>query len=219
MPTSRTSPHGDIIASAAKVHLSPIGLVRKGKSRLWLKDHRWWVAVVEFQPSAWSKGTYLNVAASWLWQDKDHFSFDEFKRVGGFAEFTDPESFAGAADTYASRAADEVQSLQLRFPTLQAVANHLRATADGNPWLHYHAMMASLADGQLQAAQTQLQALLRFDHDVPWCHELKAKAAAMAAAATDRPTGRAIVSREVALARAKLRLPMIDESALWQEAQ
>jgi len=219
MDSPHPSPHGDLIAAAAKAHLSPIGMKRKGKSRIWLKDNRWWLAVVEFQPSAWSKGTYLNVAATWLWHAKDHLSFDECKRADGFAEFTGPESFALAADKYASLAATEVLSLCGRFPTLSSVARHLRAKADGNPWAHYHAMMASLANGDLEFAKGQLKALSRVEHNVPWCLELKAKAAATMAEANDASAARTLVSKEVATARTLLKLPVVEESSIWQVAQ
>jgi hypothetical protein len=53
--------HDRIIADAAKAALGPLGFKRKGRSRTWLADHGWWLTVVEFQPSAWSKGSYLNV--------------------------------------------------------------------------------------------------------------------------------------------------------------
>ncbi len=194
-------------------------MTRRGKSRLWLKDNNWWVAVVEFQPSAWSRGTYLNVAATWLWHAKDHLSFDECKRIGGFAEFTDPQSFAFAADKYASRSATEVLSLCEQFPTLSRAAKHLRAKADGNPWHHYHAMMASLANGELVCAQAQHQALSRVEHDVPWCVDLKAKAAAIMFEAKDERSARALVSAEVAAARRLLKLPAIEDNSIWQVAQ
>ena len=219
MDNPRRSPHGDLIATAAKAHLSPIGVKRKGKSRLWLKDNGWWLAVVEFQPSAWSKGTYLNVAAMWLWHAKDHISFDEHKRVGGFAEFTDPESFALAADQYSSRAAVEVVSLLHRFATLDRVAMHLRAEEDGNPWRHYHAMMASLANGELDLAQGQCETLSRIKHDVAWCLELKAKAAEITAQAKDAAIARTLVTSEIAAARTLLKLPPVGEASLWRSQQ
>jgi hypothetical protein len=100
MRESRPSTHGNLIAAAAKAHLSAIGMNRKGKSRIWIKDNHWWLAIVEFQPSGWNKGTYLNVAATWFWHPKEHFAFDEIKRADGFAEYTDPQSFAMAADKY-----------------------------------------------------------------------------------------------------------------------
>ena len=51
-------------------------MVRKGQSRLWLDDNGWWMAIAEFQPSQWSKGTYLNVAVSWQWYPRVDYAFD-----------------------------------------------------------------------------------------------------------------------------------------------
>jgi hypothetical protein len=74
------------IAEAAKRRLRPIGFLRKGRSRIWLSDHGWWVAVAEFQAGGWKKGSYLNVAAHWLWSSSGHISFDYGGRHGGFEE-------------------------------------------------------------------------------------------------------------------------------------
>jgi hypothetical protein len=208
--------HGDLIAKSGKAHLLPIGMKRKGKSRVWLKDNRWWLAIVEFQPSAWNKGTYLNIAASWLWYPKNHLAFDELDRVENFAEFADPQGFALAADRYASRAASEVRSMETKFSTLDGVARHLRSKADGNPWHHYHAMMASLANGELTLARNQQEALSRFEHNVPWCTELKAKAAAIMVEATDTKSAKAVASREVTVARERLKLSALEASAIWR---
>ena len=60
-------PHQKIINAVAKATLSPQGFFRKGSSRIWLQDNGWYLTVVEFQPSSYSKGTYLNVAMHFLW--------------------------------------------------------------------------------------------------------------------------------------------------------
>lgn len=53
--------HNRVINAEAWRLLKPFGLTRKGRSRVWLDDHGWWLIQVEFQPSSWSKGSYLNV--------------------------------------------------------------------------------------------------------------------------------------------------------------
>ncbi len=64
---AQTNEHGRIIAAVAKSALAPLGFRRKGASRVWLADHGFWLDVVEFQPSGFSKGSYCNVAVHWLW--------------------------------------------------------------------------------------------------------------------------------------------------------
>jgi hypothetical protein len=54
---AKANEHGRLIAAAAKAALAPLGCVRKGQSRVWYSDQRYWVIAVEFQPSGWSKGS------------------------------------------------------------------------------------------------------------------------------------------------------------------
>lgn len=75
------SAHSRLITAATRTHLRPLGCVQKGRSRVWLDDQGWWVGMVEFQPSSWSKGSYLNVGACFLWNEKDFLSFDAGHRV------------------------------------------------------------------------------------------------------------------------------------------
>lgn len=64
---AKQNEHGRIIAAAAKATLLPIGCRRIGQSRCWISDQRYWIIFIEFQPSAWAKGSYLNVTPHWLW--------------------------------------------------------------------------------------------------------------------------------------------------------
>src|SRR5262249_20811083 len=97
--------HSKLITAAARTILRPLGLFQKGRSRTWLDDRGWWVGVVEFQPSSWSRGSYLNVGCMWLWDVKNYVSFDEGYRVESFAEYQDDDQFRQAATDLANRAA------------------------------------------------------------------------------------------------------------------
>ena len=87
--------HNKIIKQTVNAVLKPNGLFQKGSARIWIDDNGWYLTVVEFQPSAWSAGSYLNVAIHYLWDDKDYLSFDYccnersifIHRVGDFVEF------------------------------------------------------------------------------------------------------------------------------------
>lgn len=59
--------HNKIIRRAAGEVLKPLGLFQVGQSRLWIDDNGWFLTLVEFQPSGFSKGSYLNVALHFLW--------------------------------------------------------------------------------------------------------------------------------------------------------
>jgi hypothetical protein len=144
-------PHDKLIANAAKAALAPLGFQRKGRSRLWFADHRWWLVVVEFQPSSWSKGSYLNVAAHWLWADVGTFSFDFGGRLDGYEEYASDEQFAAAAVSLAVRASTEAQRLTKIFSSLSATATVLLTAARTKPsrapghpgWMAYNAGVAA----------------------------------------------------------------------------
>ncbi len=117
--------HDRIIADAAKAALGPLGFRRKGRSRTWLADHDWWLTVVEFQPSGWSKGSYLNVASHWLWSGTGTLSFDFGGRIAEHVEYLTDAQFAPSAAQLAESAAVEAQRLAETFDGLSEAAKVL----------------------------------------------------------------------------------------------
>jgi len=112
----------------AKQALAPLGVKRKGRSRTWLDDHGWWVGVVEFQPSNWGAGAYLNVGLMFLWQPIDHFAFEIGYRVDEFSPAHDADAFHRAIQAKAAKARDEVTSLRERFASVHGVIRHYQQT-------------------------------------------------------------------------------------------
>lgn len=71
------------IAAAAKDRLGRHGLTRKGRSRIWLDDHGWWLVMVEFQAAS-SGRFYVNVGEQHLFIRRDRLVFEGFERpLGG----------------------------------------------------------------------------------------------------------------------------------------
>lgn len=153
--------HDKIIADAARAALGPLGFKRKGRSRTWIADNEWWLTVVEFQPSAWSKGSYLNVAAHWLWSEIGALSFDFGGRIAEHVQYVTDAQFTPAAAQLAQSAAMEAQRLTETFQSLNQTAQILLedARADrGQPHLHpgwsdYNAGVAAALVGRLDEAR------------------------------------------------------------------
>ena len=83
-----------IIQNIGKIFFTNEGLHPKG-SRIWIDDCGWYLIIVEFQPSGYAKGTYLNLAIHYLWKETDHFTYDYGGRIDTFREFTgDAERFS-----------------------------------------------------------------------------------------------------------------------------
>lgn len=206
---SKAAPnHNTIIARAARNALRPLGCTQKGRSRTWHDDHGWWIAVIEFQPSGWSKGTYLNVGACWLWYPKGYESFDEGYRVGSFASAADLDAFAAEVEGVASRARDEVLGLRERFATPGDVAAYLR-DKEADPraiWAHYHAGVACGVVGWATDAAERLRMVATSTEDREWAMALKAEATRLLACVNDTNAFRERVSALVAESRALIKL-------------
>jgi hypothetical protein len=140
--------HSKIITRAAKETLAPLGLVQKGSSRTWIDDRGWWIVVVEFQPSGFGKGSYLNVGAMWLWHEKDHFTFDFGNDVGcriaSFVEYVDENQFTPEAFRLAYLAKDEVLKLRSKLVSIHDAARYLpgKAARDDSAWTKLSAAIA-----------------------------------------------------------------------------
>jgi hypothetical protein len=123
-------PHTKLLNAAARDVLRPLGIVQKGKSRTWLDDRGWWLGVVEFQPSDWARGSYLNVGVHWLWNPNAHLTFDFGHRVDGLGRrvvrYESDEQFAPLARELAVIAAEKACSYRDLFRTLDACARELR---------------------------------------------------------------------------------------------
>ncbi|MEV6810852.1 hypothetical protein [Micromonospora sp. NPDC051296] len=173
---------GKLISTAARSSLQPIGLARKGRSRLWYDDRGWSLIVAEFQPGR-GPGTYLNVGAMWLWADRDYWAFDEGARLywrgdgslrtepplgeAGWTQhvdFLNADQFSRDVALAAEVAARRVVELRTQFPDVAAVADHLlsRATrrAESPLWHAFHAGAAAALGGDAAAAERSFAKVL-----------------------------------------------------------
>lgn len=163
--------HSTILNRAAKSALTPLGFKQKGRSRVWLADRGYWLSVIEFQPSGFSRGSYLNTSAHWLWQPSDALSFDyrlpDCKRP--FISFHDQQQFEPLASGLAALAVSEATRLDERLSSLENVAQLLVERHEqiagmpqhhGPEWDALHAAMATGALGRSQAASALLDAFL-----------------------------------------------------------
>jgi len=152
MKKDQTAPsgteHSKIITRVAKEMLAPLGLFQKGSSRTWIDDRGWWIVVIEFQPSGFGKGSYLNVGAMWLWHEEDHFTFDFGNDVGcriaSFVGYVDEKQFTREAIRLAYLAKDEVLKLRSKLVSIHDAARYLpsKAAHDDSAWTKLSAAIA-----------------------------------------------------------------------------
>lgn len=129
MPAS--SPHNKIIRSIAGAKLRPMGIQQKGRSRFWYDDRRWHAISIEFQPSGFEKGSYLNVAISWVWYPKDHWSFDLPHLPRPWVGFQNEEQFEQDFAALVNVSIKSISELRDSYRTLHnAYKNALQAHMD-----------------------------------------------------------------------------------------
>ena len=212
-------PHGTIINRAAQSALAPLGLRRKGRSRFWHDDYGWRAFFVEFQPSSWSKGTYCNVGASWLWDSSagpGHWPFHVSERVatlgGDFVSFDRiPDRFEELVDQMASDAAREILGLRGRFKDLTAVA----ALYEHEPaigWPGYHGAVALGLIGRRNEAATRFRsvAMEAAGSDIEWVRSLAASAVSLAELLPDSEAFANAIENQISRTRLGHQLPALE---------
>ncbi len=206
-----TSDHNKIIAAEAKAALSPIGCIRLGRSRLWLDDHGWWVGIVEFQPSNWTKGSYLNVATSWLWNEDNPLAFSECWGERPFYEYESDAQFSAAMRSLTALARHEILRMRDRFASLELVASYLGARDIGNIWCDYHAAIAFGLLGNTKMSAERFDAVLAAKHAVEWADALKERVRRLIPLASCSIAFRTAIASVVASARSKAKLPQLPQ--------
>lgn len=128
--------HNKIITQAARAVLKPQGLFQRGTSRVWIDDNGWFLIMVEFQPSSWDKGAFLNVGINYLWRKQDYFSFDYGYRESKFVKFDGDETvFYSELVKLAELALAKVEEYRgfknLHYAKEQIIADNRKGTSHG----------------------------------------------------------------------------------------
>jgi hypothetical protein len=204
---AKQNEHGKLIAAAAKAALAPLGFRRVGQSRTWISDERYWAIWIEFQPSAWSKGSYLNVRPSWLWLR--HGGNDHHPRPTDFISFESVEQFKPLIENMASIAAQTVVAMRTRFRNLEDVNQFFaeRVSQDGFPV--YRAAITAGLVGDIETARKLFERMKHTDltNWGPWIMRLISECAALAALLDEPMRYKAAILETIAERREMLRLP------------
>lgn len=203
---AQTSEHGRIIAAAAKAALAPLGCVRKGRSRIWRSDHRYWAIDVEFQPSGWQKGSYLNIFVAWLWNVTDGYNFSY--RAGSFIPFETVEQFIPPINELAEIAATEVLKVREKFRSFSDISDYIKANNRRAPWPGFDAAIVCGLAGDFVSARQYFDEVEAWDTDKsPWRARAKLDAAKLEALLGRPQRFREAVAECIARRRQLMRLP------------
>ena len=117
-----TAPHSRIIQQMCRETLLPLGVFQKGRSRIYIDDNHAFFTVIEFQPSGFSTGTYLNVGIHPLWElpMRKHLTLisENGSRIRPFLPFETEEQFADGLAEYLEAAEEQLLTFrQFRKPS------------------------------------------------------------------------------------------------------
>ncbi|MFB8242681.1 hypothetical protein ACFC58_39730 [Kitasatospora purpeofusca] len=201
------SPASRIITSVARACLEPLGLTRRGRSRLWVDDHGWWLGVVEFTPSR-TAGSGLNVGAMWLWHDVDHLAFHVDAVRVGCEPFRTENQFTRLALDLGQQAAANVTVLRKRVPSLPAAVRDITSRPVRRGFLRdgFDAGIASALASDPDAARCHFERVLREEPLAPWMVDAQENTRELHAMAADRGAVAVWVTRAVGSSRSKLGL-------------
>lgn len=162
-----TPVHSKLLTEAARSILRPMGLIQKGRSRIWLDDRNWWVGFVEFQPSGWARGSYLNVSCSWLWQP--FLAGYVGGRAEAFTEFENITQFTAVAEYLANAAAQKIRHYRNLFPSINKLSDYyLRGRRNLSPAQNFDAGIACGIAGRVKAAHKFFTSFLETKDDRDW---------------------------------------------------
>jgi hypothetical protein len=206
-----------------------MGLIRKGRSRTWWDDHGWWLVIVEFEPSGFSKGSGLNVGIFWLWtaETQPWVSYDlsyPIPGVGGtFQSFQSVDQWRAVVGGLVRRAAEEVVRYRELVPDLDAAAREclrpertrvrpFRAKLGRKApvsWSTWHAAVASGLVGDVRSAVCCFDAVAQSPAEPDYWLPVRDRAAAWSdLIRRDHGAFLEDVRRQVEKQREALRLPV-----------
>jgi hypothetical protein len=159
--------HNKLIAQVAKQTLLPAGLKRKGKSRLYCDDNGWWCTIVEFQPSGFSKGSYLNVGVSWLLYEREGFGFNIGYREDGFSSAENESEFTNAIFEMAMKAKEIAEKTRERFSTFSKAHEYYQSIKRSS-WDYYYAAVIAGMSHQFAAAEENFNSWLAYPELTDW---------------------------------------------------
>jgi hypothetical protein len=159
-----------IIKKISKERFGVVGLKQKGQSRMWYFPGDYYLILVEFQPSSWDTGTYLNVGLDFNWYPKDYFSFEFGHRVSDFKKLANENQFETEVRQLCDLAIKKVTQYKDIFTDRQSLGDKLlKLHSDKtNDWEKFHIGMAYGLAGNVKKAIDYLSKVSGDKYQLDW---------------------------------------------------
>jgi hypothetical protein len=165
--------HNKLLKKIAKERLKPYGIFQKGQSRTFLYDRGWFTIVIEFQPSSWSKGTYLNIGVDFNFYPRDYFAFGFGYREKGFEEFKDEEQYTQLVNELCDLTIKRVQELDEKFIDVWTALKTADKEKRDDTWRIYEVAVLNILTSNFAMARKQLTEISQTKCEFDWEIERK----------------------------------------------
>lgn len=155
-------PHNKIIKTTVKKFLEPENLFQIGSSRCWLDDQGYYMILIEFASSGYSKGASLNAGVSFLWESTERLNESLSYNYGcqvitgvGYVEYkNDDEAFQNGIEKLEKKALEKVDEYR-KFSDMDYAKSCLQEQVDKLPeyrrfWELYHLAMLCFLKGDFE---------------------------------------------------------------------
>ena len=165
--------HNKLLKKIAKERLKPYGIFQKGQSRTFLYDKGWSTIVIEFQPSSYSKGTYLNIGVDFNFYPRDYFVFGYGYRETGFEEFRDEEQFTKLVNDLCDLTIKRVEELDRKFVDIWIALKTAEKVKEKDTWRIYEVAILNALTSNFDKARKLLIELSKTKCEYDWENERK----------------------------------------------
>jgi hypothetical protein len=126
--------HNKLLKQKAKEILTPHSIYQKARSRTFLADNGWWTIMIEFQPSGFTKGTYLNVGLDFHFYPREYFAYSYGYRELDLKDAEDESSFVKVIEEYSLHAVKKTEEFRSRFKDINTAILHFGPIIKNDPW-------------------------------------------------------------------------------------
>ncbi len=165
--------HNKLLKKIAKERLKSYGIFQHGQSRTFLYDRGWFTIVIEFQPSSWSKGTYLNIGVDFNFYPRDYFAFGYGYRENGFEGFKDEEQFNKLVNELCELTIKRVQELEQKFIDVWTALKTADKEKADDTWRIYEVAVLNILTSNFDKARKQLSQVSKSKCEYDWEIERK----------------------------------------------
>lgn len=160
--------HNKLITQKARENLKPLGFIQSGKSRVWYKDNGWWSVVIEFQPSSYTKGTYVNVSVTHFLYEWAGWAFHVPNRLPGFASAEDDYDFEKKVDGMTKEAANLALELLEKYESLNEFISWYSKNERRSIWDEYYSGVFNALAGNQDKAKSFFQIICESKYEYAW---------------------------------------------------